>query len=147
MDSSNFYEEMRYLLGILVVICLVWVCSKCIGCSYKKGVFKPGALTPAGYHIRDHRVYYYGGLMNDSIKELVNVDAATFEIVRLDTDVPGYVSSSYYARDHKQVYYRGYTVPGADPGSFKATGQYSGEDKNHFYDQTRVLPNDPENEN
>ncbi|MCF0053557.1 hypothetical protein LXM25_26025 [Dyadobacter sp. LJ53] len=55
---------MKYIFVTLLLIIIIWVCSKFVGCSFKKGVFKPGLMTPTGYHVRDHRIYYYGGLQN-----------------------------------------------------------------------------------
>ena len=138
------FSAMKYLFTLAVCTGIIWISSKIVGCSYTKGVFKPGIITVPGYHVRDHRVYYYGGLMNASVKELANVDAATFKIIRLDSDTPGLVSSSSYARDHKQVYYQGHVITGADPESFTINGSRHPRDKHHVYDRWRPFSDDPE---
>jgi hypothetical protein len=134
---------MKYILGTLFLLFMVWISSKFVGCSFKKGVFNPGFLTPGGYHVRDHRVYYYGGLMNASITELAGVDASSFEVVRLDDDIPGAASRSDFARDKSHVYWRGLIIPGADPISIKALGAERSRDKNHMYEKLRAFSDDP----
>ncbi|MCE7063933.1 DKNYY domain-containing protein [Dyadobacter sp. CY326] len=136
---------MKYILWSILILTIIWICAKFVGCSFKKGVFKPGLLTTTGYHVRDHRVYYYGGLMNASIQELAEVDASTFEVVRLDDDIPGKVSRSDHARDKKHVYWRGLLIPGADPASFKAYNMERSRDKNYMYDKLRAFSDDPDN--
>ncbi|SKB48155.1 DKNYY domain-containing protein [Dyadobacter psychrophilus] len=135
---------MKYIFGILFLIIIVWICSKFVGCSFKKGVFKPGFLTPSGYHVRDHRVYYYGGLMNAYITELAGVDASAFEIVPLEKDILDQISQSDYARDKHHVYWRGLMITGADPASFKALGMERSRDKHHLYFKTGAFSDDPE---
>ena len=135
---------MKFFFSLVFAFCIIWFFSKFIGCSFKKGVFNPGMITPMGYHVRDHRVYYYGGLMNAYTVELEGVDAASFEKVVQKAASPETVLSSSYARDKRQVYYNGKVLPGADPATFEVTGFARSKDKNHVYDYLRAFSDDPE---
>lgn len=83
--------------------------------------------------------------------KIVNADAETFEIVEHPTAhkiIKGEPARIFYARDAKNVYYKGKRIPEADPRSFKVYDvpyyqEYAHDDMHVYIDGEVIIGADP----
>lgn len=93
------------------------------------------------YQIENKQVYY---TEKDGRKSLVaNAHARTFQILTAGT--VGQPEPSLYARDFEHVYFRGKSIPGANPVHFQILGPDLGRDDRHVFKANHLLSADARN--
>ncbi|MBO9613294.1 MAG: DKNYY domain-containing protein [Dyadobacter sp.] len=93
------------------------------------------------YEIENKLVFYRG---KDGSKSLIpDAHARTFQI--LTAGPVGQSDPSLYARDFEKVYFRGKSIPGADPVYFQILGADLGRDDRHVFKANELMSSDARN--
>ncbi|MCF2506311.1 DKNYY domain-containing protein [Dyadobacter sp. CY107] len=104
--------------------------------------FKNALSREPGYYVRKNKVYYCGSLASPTFDLVAGADVRSFQT--LQNNFSKLPSIRQYAIDEKFVYYKGKTIPGADPSSFVVLGYAWGKDCNHIYTAYKIVSNDPD---
>jgi hypothetical protein len=120
-------------LGLAIAGALVLVCGLAGLALYLYLTnLPPSPLDSSGYYVRGGKVYYNRGFPDGSFV-IATADAGTFKDI-----------GSGYARDQRQVYFRGSRILGADVPSFVLLpAADASKDKNHVYQGIEVVSDDP----
>lgn len=96
------------------------------------GSVAPGEVFPQSYGRDEEFVYFFSG----------STDSGRAYRLRACKDPASFVLlSRNYGRDGQRVYYREWTVKGADPETFVVTGPHDGRDKKGIYHASLSVSN------
>ncbi|SEI58663.1 DKNYY family protein [Dyadobacter sp. SG02] len=128
------------ILLLITGICLTLVITSLLLLRPATQPFAPSASFDI-YQIENKLVYY---TENDGRKSLIpDAHARTFQI--LTAGSVGQPDASLYARDFDQVYFRGKSIPGANPVHFQILGPDLGRDDRHVFKAHHLISADARN--